>query len=176
MADKTKNLINDWIPKIVDTISGITDGAMKVLKSIADKIGGWISGLFSEEDQKKINRDNNDLSSKKTVDENTKSEKQELISNTSITNANMENLFKSSMNQTRWMENLHKASQEQVRLLGNLVNIGSSSLQELKRMSGNNSGGGTTIIQQSSNQPEKTPLIPVGNNRGGFSSSSYALS
>lgn len=164
MATKTKDLIGGWIPTIVDTISGITDGAMKVLKSIADKIGGWISGLFSSEDQSKL----------KEVTKQA-SEKQELISNTSASNANMENMVKGSIVQNQWMENLYKSSLDQVRLLGNLVNIGSSSLQELKRMSGNTSGGGTTIIQQSSNSPEKTPLIPVGNNRGGFSSSPYAL-
>jgi len=165
MATKTKNLINDWIPGIVNVISGIADGAMNVLKSIADKIGGWIAGLFSSDDQSKL----------KEVTKQA-SEKQKLIADTSLSNMNIENLVKGSIIQNNWMENLHKASLEQVRLLGNLVNIGSSSLQELKRISGNNSGGGTTIIQQSSNQSEKTPLIPVGNNRGGFSSSSYALS
>lgn len=164
MATKTKDLIDGWIPKIVDTISGITDGAMKVLKSIADKIGGWISGLFSSEDQSKL----------KEVTAQA-SEKKELISNTSASNANMENMVRGSIVQNQWMENLYKSSLDQVKLLGNLVNIGSSSLQELKRMSGNNSGGGTTIIQQSSSSPEKTPLIPVGNNRSGFSSSPYAL-
>jgi hypothetical protein len=54
MADKTKDTINKWIPGIVDTISGIADSAMKVLKSIADKIGGWISNLFTSDDEKKI--------------------------------------------------------------------------------------------------------------------------
>jgi hypothetical protein len=38
MANKTKTLVNDWIPKIIETITNITESAMSVLKNIASKI------------------------------------------------------------------------------------------------------------------------------------------
>lgn len=158
MAEKTKNMINEWIPKIVDTISGIADGAMKVLKGLADKIGGWIANLFTPEDEKKF---------KETVykSEPSKEPKHDDLSLMLVKGSNI---------QHTWSRMLYKASTEQVKLLGNLVNIGASSLQELKRMTGNTSGGGNVTIVQPTQQASSS-MINIPNNRDGYLSSPYAI-
>jgi hypothetical protein len=77
--------------------------------------------------------------------------------------------------QTQIIHSLFHASKEQIKLLSTLVNIGTSSLQELKRVSGNKSSGGGTQVIQSPQPVEKTQKISVDNMRGGYSSSAYSL-
>jgi hypothetical protein len=163
MANKTKDMVNEWIPKIVDTISGIADSAMEVLKNIANKIGGWITGLFSSEDEKKIKEVKTPVS-----------EAENFLSKDSGETAHM--LIKGNITSNGWLNVIHKSSMEQVRLLGMLVNVGNSSLSELKRMSGNSSSGGSrTVVMSPPQQAPKTPSISIDNNRMGFATSAYSL-
>jgi phage-related protein len=162
MANKTKDMVNEWIPKIVDTVSGITDNAMKVLKGIADKIGKWISGLFSPEEETKLQESKNSIN-----------DKEDFLAKD--TNQATHMLIKGSITSNTWLENIQKSSLEQVKLLGMLVNVSNSSLGELKRMSGNTSGGGNTTIISPPTQSPKTSPISIDNNRMGFASSAYSL-
>ncbi len=165
MASKTKDLITSWIPKIVETVVGITDSAMSVLKNIANTIGGWISNLFTSEEQNKLNE------AQKTFNDTT----DDMANNASKVGSEMEVLVKNSYSTNAWMGHLHQASEKQVELLSALVNIGTYSLKELKRMSG--SGGGTTVVNQSLAAPTPTerPMVTAGNNRSGYVASPYAL-
>lgn len=160
MANKTKDMINQWIPGIVDTISGIADSAMKVLKGIADKIGGWIGNLFSNEDEQKI---------KKTVNQNNK----DIVAK--YDDKHIQAMIVGTNAQLQGLEKLYKSSHEQTQLLGNLVNIGANSLRELKRMNGGNgSGGNITVVQPSQpSSPKQMTTIP--NNRSGYLTSPYAI-
>lgn len=159
MAEKTKNVINEWIPSIVETISNIAGSAMETLKNIASKIGGWIAGLFSPEEEKKLQQVNT-----KAVEE----QQNVVAKDKEMSTA----LLKGSNIQNTWSELLYKSSQDQVKLLGALVNIGGSSLAELKRISGNSGGGSVTVVspQQSSKQ-----MVTIPNNRDGYLSSPYAI-
>lgn len=158
MTQKTKDMINDWLPGIVDTISGISDSAMKVLKGIADKIGSWFKSFFSAEDEKKlqeykeVQKTNNDSTNDKYI---------EIIQS-------------SSTSQLKGLNLLYKESINQTKLLSDLVNIGSNSLRELRRMSGNSSGGGNVTVVSPQSQSEKQ-MITIPNNRDGYASSPYAL-
>jgi hypothetical protein len=159
MADKTKNMINEWIPKIVDTISGIAGSAMDVLKGIANKIGGWIAGLFSPEEEQKLKETN----AKSAEAQSTVSGDKDL---TLL-------LLKENNVQNKWSEMLYVSSQQQVKLLGDLVNIGATSLRELKRMSGNTGSGNVTVVQPS--QQSSKQMVTIPNNREGYLSSPYAV-
>jgi len=160
MASKAKTLIDSWVPKIVDTITGITDSAFGILKGIADKIGSWVMGLVSPE-----NPEIAKVASEK---------KSENVVNSTDTTY-MENVVKNNIVSNKWLHMLHNTSLEQVKLLGMMVNIGNSSLSELKRISGNLNKGGTTTIISPPQQQSKTQSIPISNNRTGFASSPYAL-
>jgi len=162
MANKTKDMINEWIPGIVDTISGMADSAMSVLKNIASKIGGWISNLFTSDEEKKLTEAKSQLS-----------QKEELLKGSDdilLTIANGTNT------QNKWLNVLHETAVEQVKLLGMIVNVNNQSLKELRRISGSGSGNGdvTTVIA-SPQQASKSPMISVDNNRMGYSTSAYAL-
>lgn len=163
MAGRAKVVIDEWIPKIVSTVSSVTDSAMAALKSIADKIGSWISGLFSSDEEKKL-KDTKVNSPTSTVDWMSED-----------TNQAIHLLVKGNAVVNTWLDSLHKASLDQVRLLTVLANTSNASLQELKRMSGNTSGGGGTVIMQAPQSSSKPSSVPVGNNRGGFASSVYSL-
>jgi hypothetical protein len=160
MASEAKTLIDAWVPKIVDTITGITDSALGILKGIADKIGSWVMGLVSPEDP--------EIAKVAPV------KKSENVVNSTDTTY-MENVAKNNIVSNKWLHMLHNTSLEQVKLLGMMVNIGNSSLSELKRISGNPNKGGTTTVISPPQQQSKTPSIPISNNRTGFASSPYAL-
>jgi hypothetical protein len=160
MADKTKDMINKWIPGIVDTISGIADSAMKVLKGIADKIGGWIGNLFSSDHEnklkEKVNSTNKDVVAK-------------------YDDKHIQAMIVGTNAQLHGLEKLYRSSHEQTQLLGNLVNIGANSLRELKRMNGGSaSGGNITVVQPSQQSPSKQ-MATIPNNRDGYLTSAYAL-
>jgi hypothetical protein len=160
MSEKTKNMINQWISGIVDMVSGISTTAMNVLKNIADKIGGWIANLFTPEEEKKMSSETSPIS-----------KKEELLSQK---NDMFVDLLGSNNVQNNWLNLLHQSSLEQIRLLGMMVNIGNSSLSELKRIGKNpSSSGNTTYI--SPQQGFKADSINIDNNRMGYASSAYAL-
>jgi len=160
MASEAKTLIDAWVPKIVDTITGITDSALGILKGIASKIGSWVMGLVSPE--------NPEIAKVAPV------KKSENVVNSTDTTY-MENVAKNNIVSNKWLHMLHNTSLEQVKLLGMMVNIGNSSLSELKRISGNPNKDGTTTVISPPQQQSKTPSIPISNNRTGFASSPYAL-
>lgn len=157
MADKTKEMINKWIPGIVDTISGIADSAMKVLKGIADKIGGWIANLFTSEDEKKIKE--------QTSKENLTSGDDKMFTA----------LLRGSNMQMEGLLMLHTQAMQHTKLLTSMVNIGANSLNELKRISGTGSGGSNVTVVQQPQQSSPKQMETISNNRAGFASSPYAI-
>lgn len=161
LASKTKEKISEFAPDVVDIISGVARNAMKTLKSIASKIGGWVMDLFTPEDEKRLKSVKGSVSEKEKIF--SKEEQRVMMS-----------LLRSSNNHSQWLKLLHDSAKEQVRLLGSLVNINTMSLQELKRISG---GGGGNSVNMSIGSPtsSKTTLMSMGDNRGGFASSPYAL-
>jgi hypothetical protein len=159
MADKTKEMINKWIPGIVDTISGIADSAMKVLRGIADKIGGWIANLFTSEDEKKIQESKTQTSKENFTGSN---------------NENFSMLIRGSNTEVKALLLLHTQAMQQTKLLTSMVNIGANSLNELKRISGTGSGGSNvTVVQQPQQSPKQ--METISNNRSRFTSSPYAI-
>jgi len=70
---------------------------------------------------------------------------------------------------------LYASSNEQVRLLAMLVNVGNSSYQELKRISGNRSGGGTSMIVPVPQTQKQSQLVTLSDNRSDYMGSPYAL-
>jgi hypothetical protein len=160
MADKTKEMINAWIPGIVDTISGIADSAMKVLKGIADKIGGWIANLFGPDDEKKL-KESKEVSKQQTTSQ--------------ADNKYYETLVSDSSMQIRGLTRLVEASTQHTKLLVDMVNIGSNSLRELKRISGTGGGGSNSVTVVQPPQPSPKQMVTIPNNRDGFASSAYAI-
>jgi len=161
MADKAKEKLAEWIPAIVSTITGVADSAMNVLKNLASTIGGWIGGLFTFDDEKKM----------KEATKAAEVKKEQLVRNeTEISSI----LTKSSESSARWSKILCDIGIEQQKLLLSLVNIGNQSVKELRRISGNNSGGPIIVNQPS---PVSTPRdsVELGNNRSGYTSSPYSL-
>jgi len=162
MAAKTADMINTWIPSIVDTITGIAGSAMKVLKGLADKIGGWISGLFSSEDEANLKK------------AKSKTDKVEMLTSrgSEVSSA----LLISNNVNSKWLKLLYKSSTDQVKLLSNLVNVGSASLKELQKISGSPSGGNVTVVSPQPPQPTpKTQNVNIPNNRQSYGESAYAL-
>lgn len=159
MAEKAKSKIDEWLPGIIDTVQGVVSNATKILKGIADRIGSWIGSLFSPEEGKQMQIMGNS--------------KEEFFNNKNLEVAVA--ILQASNNQTQWLGMLYESAKEQVRLLGALVNVNTMSLQELKRMSGKSGSGDTSLNFSMPNQQSKVPLIPVGDNRNGYSSSPYAL-
>lgn len=168
MTNKAQEKIKEWAPSIVSTISDVADNAMKVLKGIADKIGSWISDLFTPSDEKKL--------------ETIKEEKK-----TSMTNKAQEyfspeqaqhnsNMLASSNTQTSWLRMLNDAAEKQVELLTRIANVESLALLELKRISGNSNGSGGSMILPMPSSRNEMPVVPIGNNRSGYATSPYALS
>lgn len=160
LAAKTTEKIKEFAPAVVEVISGIAGKAMETLKNIASKIGGWIADLFTPDEEKKLK------------ESRISSEKEKIFSKEDqrMTTA----LLQSSNNHSQWLKMLHDSAKEQVRLLGALVNVNNMSLQELKRIAGSSGGGGSVNISMPSQQSKSSP-VSMGNNRGGFASSAYAL-
>jgi hypothetical protein len=161
MANKTKTLVNDWIPKIIETITNITESAMSVLKNIASKIGGWIANLFTPDEETKLQKASNSLKEKEVILK--QDDKTGLI------------LSKQLDLSREWLKNIHTVTVEQTRLLSVMVNTGNASLRELQRISGNGGRSNTNIITPP-NQPSKNGIVPIGSNRSTYSASPYALS
>lgn len=160
MGDKTKDMINKWIPGIVDTIAGIADSAMKVLSGIASKIGGWIANLFSSDDEKK-------LKASLDVSKNTITAKSD--------NKYFEDLVAGSGMQVTGLSRLFETSNLHNKLLIDMVNIGTNSLRELKRISGSGGGGGTSVTVMPPSQPAPKQMVTIPNNRDGYAGSAYAI-
>lgn len=160
MTDKTKEMINAWIPGIVDTISGIADSAMKVLKGIADKIGGWIANLFGPDDEKKL-KESKEVSKQQTISPTDNKYFEDLVSGASM--------------QVKGLTRLVEASTQHTKLLVDMVNIGSNSLRELKRISGTGGGGSNSVTVVQPPQPSPKQMVTIPNNRDGFASSAYAI-
>jgi hypothetical protein len=73
------------------------------------------------------------------------------------------------------INHLQEAAKIQIKLLGEISHWGKLSLMELKRMSGNG-GGGNVSVNASMTQPQENSLVTLGDNRGGYAASPYALS
>lgn len=163
MASKAQDFVAEWAPSVLLTIKSVTDKAMEVLSSIAKTIGNWISNLFSSEDEKKLEAVSVDAPAK-----------QSYLSDAGVDI--LRSVLKNTTTQAGWLRTLHDLSKEQIQLLSSILNVETMSLQELKRMSGNSGSSSPILINHQSPQPTRSELLPVGNNRSGYTNSPYSLS
>lgn len=162
IVDKTRNFISEWAPKIVESIANIANSAYDTLKSIATKIGGWISNLFTKEEEQKLKEIKTDITITPSV-----------VSDQSSKWFNILSMAANTSNQ--WLENLYQASREEITYL---ASIDKNTRDMVKALLGNGRGGNTTVVNNSGgSEPTSVerPRASVGNNRVGYSMSPYTL-
>jgi len=157
LSERAQEKISEWSPKVMEVISGVMDHAIKTLENIASKIGSWLSGFFMDD----VKRSENEKS-KQDIFRNKEMEGQIASLEASDAHGKLLNM-------------LYASSNEQVRLLAMLVNVGNSSYQELKRISGNRSGGGTSMIVPVPQTQKQSQLVTLSDNRSDYMGSPYAL-
>ena len=175
-ADKLKSVIGGQTISYDKANKEFNEKSVKKLKTVKDSIWNYFKPKENKSKTPTVLAEANKKVEKEKV------EKEKVKKESSPTEQLVKNSDEASLllvrqgnRNSQWLNLLHTTSLEQVKLLGMVVNIGNSSLQELKRISGNKGGGSTNIVvppQQSS----KNSLVPIDNNRMGFASSPYSLS
>lgn len=158
ISEKSKEVLNKWIPDVMfamNAVKGVSEKAIKALKGIANKIGDWISNLFSSDDKKKPNINASSNSPSKS------------------TNETVEVLVKNSETQRVQAETAFKYEKIKVDLLHELVSVAKDTNKNIKNI--NSSGGKAPSISSSVISTPSKNYKQYSNNRSEFASSAYSV-
>ena len=171
--------IGSFASGIWDSTKSFASKAWDTVKSVGDEANGSVletmknadalKNLSNPADLKKEEEKNKDILKPKEEEKN-----KDILKPKEETPADL--FEKSSDNQIAWLQKLNDSAISQVKLLTDLVNIGTYSLNELKRMNVNGGGSGSNILTvPSNNSSSKSAPASIRDNRLGYAHSNYAL-